>query len=462
MRPNQHRSPSARRVRWTPLERGLLALSVLIMSLSVAAEAYRWLAPPSAPAAPRVQEATTPTVEQATEIAPTDVPATEVPPTSVPPTEVPPTEVPPTSVPPTEVPPTDVPATEVPPTSVPPTEVPPTATSVIQEPPLTLDISASSSTVAPGRTVNYTIIVNSTSDTPQTVDVQLQLGGAATITGLSAQGGSCANGTPARCTVQAQRNKVATISVTVQISSTTTAGSLVSVQALAQDATKNTAASSRVTVQVVQASQAPVIQDSNQQVPTATSTPEPTNVPQAASTKQPVQAPDASQATATPTNTPSPGPQETASAADATTTATTSAPMATASSTPVQSTGSQAAQSTSSAVQLPPTAVLPTVIPGSRTSPQQNSNVESNLLPNTAATSTTFGFGGALMALALTLNVTRRTRKVSRRFAEQTSVAPPLLPLIEQTRALQHRTVEEIERMREQTQRFIDRLRERP
>jgi hypothetical protein len=306
-------------IAWTAWEIALIVISLLLIVFPLYAEAYRWVNPSIVPAAQR---------ETDTPIA-SPVPTQPMPPTDTPrPTNTPigPTDTPrptataftvtPGTITPT--PPTDTPtltpasATNTP-TNTPIPTVAPTLTpqpTFVGTPPLSLVKVASVASAGIGQQFSYSISVFSNSATPRTVQVRDDVDSQLDIIGTpSASNGSCSvSGNRVSCTVTAQTNRPATITITVRVRADATLGSRATNQAAASDDQSNTDLSDQVVVEITNQ----VIPPTDTPGPTATTGPQPS----ATSPVQPSATPTTGGPINTPVNTPAPTSNATAGPTD--------------------------------------------------------------------------------------------------------------------------------------------------
>jgi len=314
-RKNQRPSGRGRQpIAWTAWEIALIVISLLLIVFPLYAEAYRWVNPSIVPAAQR--ETDTPVASP--------VPTLPTPPTDTPiPTSTPggPTDTPrPTATAFTVTPGTvtTTPATDTPtltPASATNTPIPTVASTptpqptFIGTPPLTLVKVASVASAGIGQQFSYSLSVFSNSATQRTIQVRDDVASQLDIVGTpSASNGSCSvSGKRVSCTVTAQTNRPATITITVRVRADATLGSRATNQAAASDDQSNTDLSDQVVVVI------------NNQVipPTDTPGPPPSATPSSAtpSATSPV-LPSATPTAGGPINTPVPGTPATAGPTD--------------------------------------------------------------------------------------------------------------------------------------------------
>lgn len=441
-----------RQVRWTLLERGLIAFAALLMMLSAGVEIYRWAQPPGsyaeelAPVTPTnepptaTNEPATATNEPATA---TNEPATA---TSEPPTA--------TSEPPiaTTEPPT---ATNEPPTATALPEGSPTLTPlptlVITDPPLTLDPWATVASVKRGDQFSYIISIGSASEVPRTIEVRNSVNDQLDILEAGASNGACTPTNPVVCTLTASKSAPAQITINVRVHTDAALGSLLVSQTLARDDQLATAASERVTVIVTsavrQADVVPTATITPSPVP-ATHTPKPTKSAPPSNTAQPPAATSPASATNTAQSAAASSTPEVVAAGSDQATQVPVPP------TPTTTSATPAAQSAATPA-LPPT--LEPAAPAPDDKPVQPTNGgTSNLLPDTAATTPTFGLGIGLLGLALTIHGARRVRRADTQLTSASAAIARLSPLVDQANEFQGATVAEIERMRNESAAMID------
>lgn len=438
-----------RRVRWTLLERGLVAFSVLLMLGSAGFEAYGWVSPTPAPAAVRTQEEVTATTAPETAIpateatSPTAEPATAAPsetPTALPnetPTETPTSE-------PMVIPPT---ATIIQPTvdygmTATPTFTP-LPTFVIGSTPLILDMTASGRTAKIGAQFSFFVAVRTASVETRTIEVRGSIDDQLEVVEAGSASGTCSVSNLVTCVLKASSAAPAEIIINVRVRSSATPSIVLTSQALARDDQRQTAASERVTV-TVEGTASNVVSELPQASATARPTEKPApedeqSVELPAPTRAPIEEPALPNSTSevlvvaeVPTNQTG----DSASAAQA------------ADGSPTVQTASESVSTQDQKVTpgLPPT-LAP--IEGESGAGPVNPSTASPTLPHTAASLPTFGFGVGLMGLALTLHGTRRLRRADARFSGESAKLGQLSPLVNDAADLQHATVDEIKRMQE-------------
>jgi uncharacterized repeat protein (TIGR01451 family) len=323
--PGRGRGPA----RWTAYEVALIVLSLLLIVFPLYAEAYRWLNPLVAPAAPRAQEAPTdatpatePTVVEPapaepapaeTALATDATPAAEATapvepaapretntagPTVTDTVVAPPATGTATATATTDpalptatatattdpaLPTATATATTDPalptgtatntasPTVDPAFSPTPSLTPALGEPPLTLVKTVSESAAQPGQPVNFTVSVFSNNGGPTPVEVRDTINPQLEIVSASASNGSCSvSGNTVICNVNAQAGGPATISITVRVRDNATPGARLANQALAQDARQFSASSDQVFVEVIGGTTNPPTATSGPAQPSAT------------------------------------------------------------------------------------------------------------------------------------------------------------------------------------------------
>ncbi|MBC8163057.1 MAG: hypothetical protein H7Z42_17770 [Roseiflexaceae bacterium] len=426
-------SHNRQRARWTLPELVLIGLSLLLIGCSTALEAYRWVYPPLAPAAARAQEAATAT--------PTLDPIATAMPTAT--AELPTLQPSATGVPTAtaELPTPQPSATSVPTATTEPTIVPSPTVQLVAAP-LTLEQASSAASARPGEQLDLTLVITTSSAETRRVVVRSQIDQRLEVVSVNTASGLCSPGEEVVCTLEITSSAPATIAITTRVAAQAVPGIMLISQATAQDDTFVTAASNRVVITVsgsvsLEQPDAPttapaVVQPSAP----ATAVPPAAELP-APEQPQPVEA--------TPTATP-----EVVAAADIPIPAPVLPPPP-----PEQAVEDALLRGTPV---LPPTLVpaqpvaTTAPVPPAQTSP---------LLPNTSATLPAFGLGIGLLGLAVTLHGTRRVRRADAQLASEGAALGQLSPLIDQSVALQHSTIGEIERMCQhsaQMQQMLDSL----
>src|SRR5262245_39267931 len=99
-----------------------------------------------------------------------------------------------------------------------------TPTLVITEPPLTLQESASVSQISAGQSFSYVLSIATSSANTRTIHMRTNLDKLLKITGANASSGGCKTGNLIICTVTAQRNQPATITLIVRVIAEAPAG----------------------------------------------------------------------------------------------------------------------------------------------------------------------------------------------------------------------------------------------
>jgi len=271
--------PGRKPARWTFLEIGMLVIALLLIVFPLYAEAYRWVNPLLAPAAPRLQRVTdtplpdtptgtilsSPTNTQVATDTPTATSGTGATDTPTATSGTGATDTPtatsgtgatdtPTATSGTGA--TDTPtATGAPsptPTNTPVPGTPtPTLTPIPNDAPLRLFKSSSATLIQVGQQYNYTLSVFSNSTTASTVDVRDTIDSQLDVVRTSASKGTCsAANNQVSCSVTVQNNQPVTINITVQVRANATLGGRISNRALAQDNRQFTAASDTVAVDI--------------------------------------------------------------------------------------------------------------------------------------------------------------------------------------------------------------------
>lgn len=418
-----------RRAHWTPLEIVLIVLALLLISASTTVELYRWANPPSAPAAPRSQEGATtePSATATAEVTTAEPTATDAP------TEQPTaTQEPTATTEPTATEPPATATTEPTATTAPPT-ITPTPTVFLVDPPLTMTQSVSAFSVKPGEQVTFTIVVGTSSVELRRVVVRNLLDQRLEIFAASSASGTCNLGEVAVCTVELTRSTPATITITARAAQGLEPGIILISQATAQDDQFTTAASNRVVVTVAGSA---VLSSDSSTMPAATQRPataRPTDQPKVEATAEPQ-----TEATATPS-------PEIVAAAELP-----AADLPAAPAPPALPLDDAVLRGTPV---LPPTlmpdnpASVPTVAPAPVVPP-----AVSPVLPNTSATLPALGLGVGLFGFALALHGTRRVRRADAVLANEGAVFSQLSPLVDQTAESQQATINEIDRMRQDSE----------
>ena len=259
-------SPGRKRghVAWTAWEITLIIISLLLIIFPLYVEAYRWVNPLVAPAAQR--ETDTPAASPATATSPPQ-PTDTTQPTGTPPAPsntpratataftVTPGTITPT--PPTFTPTGTSQAATNTPTNTPvagtATPTPSPQPTFIGEPPLRLVKIASVASAAVGDQFSYSISVFSNSGTLRTIRVRDTIDSRLDIVGTpSASNGSCTvSGRVITCTVTAQTNRPALITVDVRVNATATPGTSIPNDASAIDDLSNTGQSDKVIVNII-------------------------------------------------------------------------------------------------------------------------------------------------------------------------------------------------------------------
>ena len=449
--PQQHQ----RRVRWTQLEIGLLSAAFLLMAIAVGVEGYSWLNPPVAPAAPRTQEQASPTglpspsTAVTVQASATGVPSATATETS---TSIESPTLPPVSatVEAATALPIALPATALAATVLSATATTSTATIVptwtplptfeLTDPPLTVDVSASTSTVRAGDQFSYFLTVASSSDQVRQIELRQSIDSRLDILEASSNSGACTIGYPIVCTVAAAKAASAQIIINLRVPAALVPGSVFVSQALARDDQRVTAASERIEVSIIGVStqgnqvsptvpptRPPAAPAANDLVPAATLA-----ATEAALTEAPAVVAAGLTIIPTATHTATPATDNTSTPTDL----------------PQQPTAGTVRSPTIGAAQNPTSALPPTLAPlGPSGSQPTNPTAPSVSLPRTAATVPAFGLGIGLLGLALTLHSTRRIRRADAHLSNAGVAIGQLGPLVDQASELQQATAEEIDRM---------------
>jgi hypothetical protein len=316
----------------------------------------------------------------------------------------------------------------------------------ISDPPLSLSIGASSGTVLPGDTIEYTILV-STTRPGATVEILIQLPAGLSLVGVN--GATCSGSVV--CQVQFGSATSQPIAISARVGTDVAPHTSLVGRALAQDDQSFTASSQSVGVFVLALPAAddtalpvrptidrpdPTEPPREDRDPTATPTPTPiaTELPTPALEPDPTKRqlePATAEAAPEPQPEPSPPTPETRAEEPA----------------PVPPASGQ------------PSPTIDEGPPAGGAEEAQPSPVRAALLlPNTAAISVPLGIGLLLCCLALTMTAARRIRRASRLLQIQEHAAS-LAPLIRVLASRQHRSTtvdQELSQRAEQIQRMVD------
>ncbi|MEM8534377.1 MAG: hypothetical protein AAGF95_26255 [Chloroflexota bacterium] len=107
---------------------------------------------------------------------------------------------------------------------------------------------------------------------------------------------------------------------------------------------------------------------------------------------------------------------------------------------------------------LPPTSVLPTIPPFDTRPDNSGSQTQ---LPSTSTTAPTIGLAGMLFGLALTIHSIRRVREADEMLTQKGTMTTQLAPLMRAITKLQHKASEDMDRMKDQSQRLTEILKKR-